>query len=53
MRAPFLALFPQLLDGIVIGRIAGQVEHRQAVLVLLEERLHRCAGMITGAVLNY
>jgi hypothetical protein len=27
MRAPFLDLFPPLLDGIVIGRIAGQVEH--------------------------
>ena len=52
MGAFLLDLFPELLDGIVIGRIGRQLKNRHAVLMLGEERLHRGTDRILGAILN-
>ena len=48
----FLGVAPQILDGIVIGRVAGLPRHRDALPVRLKELLGAGTGVITGSILN-
>src|SRR5882724_12293520 len=52
MRPFFFDFLPQLLDWVVIRRIARQLEDRQALDVCTKEPLHRSRRVIPGPILN-
>lgn len=45
-------LFPELLNRVVIRRVARQLKDRQSVSMLLKEEFHRGAGVIPRHVLD-
>ncbi len=52
MGRPFLDGLPQMLNGVEVGRIAGQLTAGKLAAMGVEEGLGTLGGVVPGAILN-